>query len=83
MKIETLQQLLAAQDRYRHFTDWIRGIVTPQTVWQWRKGTQHPNKRILKNVLEAVNKGIEAEERDITGTEDADASDAVTGKGDQ
>ena len=64
MKIETLKQLIEAKHRYRHFMKWVSPHVTARTIWQWERGGQHPNQRILKNVIKAVNDGIAAEEID-------------------
>lgn len=61
MKIENLQQLLAAKRKYRDFQKWADAVgVKAQTIWKWERGTATPTVRLLKRVCAAVEAGIAA-----------------------
>lgn len=63
MKIETLEQLLAAKRKYRDFQRWSDAAgVKAQTIWKWERGKSTPSVRLLKRVCEAVEAGIAAED---------------------
>jgi transcriptional regulator with XRE-family HTH domain len=61
MKIETLEQLLAAKRKYRDFQKWADAAgVKAQTIWKWERGTATPSVRLLKRVCAAAEAGIAA-----------------------
>lgn len=63
MKIETLQQLLAAKASRRNFQKWADAAgVKAQTIWKWERGAATPSARLLKRVCAAVENGIAKED---------------------
>ena len=61
MKIETLEQILAAKRKYRDFQKWADAAgVKAQTIWKWERGAATPTVRIFKRVAAAVEAGIAA-----------------------
>ena len=63
MKIETLEQLLAAKASRRNFQKWCDAAgVKAQTIWKWERRAATPSSRLLKRVCAAVEAGIAAED---------------------